>query len=371
MKSNSILQCGNIFSCWKPLLLSVVMAGTTVTPTWAQKVLYVAGYGGSSEAVIKQQILAPFAEKHNVKIEYVAGTSASNLARLQAQQGNPEIDLAILDDEPMQQAVSLGLCRPIEPFPALDKLYPIAKANGKGKSLGIGIVATGLAYNREEFERKGWPAPTSWTDLANPAFQGKVLIPSITNSYGLHALLALSKVLNAPAGDIDPPFSYMTDKVAPNVFSFETSSGKISELFQTGEVLLGVWGSGRAQALAKTGFPVAFVTPKEGAVALQTAICPVAGIDVPELAQQLLQEFFTPQAQAMLARDAGWARRTARSRWSRTSPKPSRTAKRRFRNSSRSIGNGSTPCVRNGRSAGPAKSSVEGWCPIQCSGKLR
>lgn len=306
MKSYALATFSNAFPCGKPFLLSALMISTAAAPAWAQDVLYVAGYGGSSEAVIKEHILAPFAEKHGVKIEYVAGTSAANLARLQAQQGNPEIDLAILDDGPMQQAVSLGLCRPIEPFPALDKLYDLAKANGDGQSLGIGIVATGLAYNREEFERKGWPAPTSWTDLANPTFEGKVLVPSITNSYGLHSLLALAKALDAPEGEVEPAFAFMTDKVAPNVFSFETSSGKISELFQTGEVLLGVWGSGRAKALAKTGFPVAFATPKEGAVALQTTICPVAGSDVPDLAQLLLQEFFTPEAQAILAREAGW-----------------------------------------------------------------
>ncbi|GKT19935.1 ABC transporter substrate-binding protein [Acidovorax sp. SUPP2522] len=297
-----------ILDWWSRVLggtLSGALIFATGSPALAQEVLYVAGYGGSSEAVIKQDILVPFAATHNVKIEYVAGTSAANLARLQAQQGNPEIDVAILDDGPMQQAVSLGLCAPVAPFSGLDDLYDLAKTNGDGRSIGVGIVATGLAYNTEEFARRGWPAPTSWSDLATPAYKGKILLPSITNSYGLHALLALSKALG-DAGTMEPAFDFVREKIGPNVLSFESSSGKISELFQTREVLLGVWGSGRALALSKSGFPVAFVTPKEGAVALQTTICPVTGSNAPQLSQALLQAFFTPQAQAALAREAGW-----------------------------------------------------------------
>lgn len=290
----------------RKILITATLLHSTAFSALAQETIFVAGYGGTTEAVIKEKILAPFAAEHNVTIEYVAGTSAANLARLQAQQGNPEIDLAILDDGPMQQAVSLGLCAPIESFPALDDIYPLAKANGDGKSIGLGIVATGLAYNTEEYDRNAWPAPTSWNDLARGEFAGKVLVPSITNSYGLHTLIGLSKALGAADGDVDAAFQFMTDKVVPNIFSFETASGKISELFQTREILLGVWGSGRTSALAKTGFPIGFVQPVEGAVALQTTICPVVGSNAPALAQQLLQAFLTPEAQAALAESAGW-----------------------------------------------------------------
>ena len=66
-----------------------------------------------------------FEQKHGVKIEYVAGNSTDTLAKLQAQKGNQVIDVAIVDDGPMYQAIQLGFCGKID---GLDKsqLYPAA-----------------------------------------------------------------------------------------------------------------------------------------------------------------------------------------------------------------------------------------------------
>lgn len=288
-------------------LTAALLAGSAlVNYAHAQDHLVVAGYGGSSETLFRTQILAPFAAQHQVRIDYVAGPSASNLARLQAERDRPAIDLAILDDGPMQQAVTLGLCQPVATAPVLGDLYPIATRYGEGKAVGIGVVATGLAYNTAAFAQHGWPVPTSWTDLANPLYRGHVLVPSIINTYGLQTLLALARQGGGGAQDIEPGFAFLSTRVAPNVLTFETSSGKISELLQTGEVVLGVWGSGRTQALARTGFPVAFVTPREGAQALITSACVVAGGQHAALAQALLQELLSPRVQAVLAARAGW-----------------------------------------------------------------
>jgi len=275
-------------------------------PAAAQPTLVFAGYGGSSEQVLRERVLPPFEQAHDVRIDYVAGTSATNLARLQAQRERPEVDVALLDDGPMQQAIGLGLCDPLPAAPVLDDLYPLASANAAGRAVGIGIVATGLAYNTDAFRKLNRPPPSSWAELGDPALQGHVLVPSLSNSYGLHALLALARTEGGDARDIEPGFRFMSDAVAPGVLSFETSSAKISELFQTGEATLAVWGNGRTQALADTGFPVAFATPKEGAVALVTMACPVAGSDVAELSRQLILYLLSPEVQAILAEHAGW-----------------------------------------------------------------
>ncbi|WP_280615231.1 ABC transporter substrate-binding protein [Burkholderia pseudomallei] len=294
----------------------------------------VAGYGGSSEALFRTQILAPFARAHGVQITYVAGTSATNLARLQAERDKPQIDLAVLDDGPMQQAVSLGLCQPLASAPVYRDLYAIAMANGEGRAVGIGIVATGLAYNTQVFARNGWPAPTSWTDLGDPRFRGRVLVPSISNTYGLQTLLALARQGGGDAHHVEPGFAFMAQRVAPDVLSFETSSGTISELFQTGAVVLGVWGNGRSQALAKTGFPIAFVTPKEGAQALLTMACVVNGSHQAALAQALMQDLLSPRVQTLLATQ-GWVGAHQYHRHARSRSRPSRGLRRTGRDQAR------------------------------------
>ena len=60
------------------------------------------------------------------------------------------------------------------------------------------------------------------------------------------------------------------------MLAFEPQPGKMTELFQSGQAVLAVWGSGRVKAFQDTGFPAEFVYPKEGAMALGISACPTA-----------------------------------------------------------------------------------------------
>ena len=205
----------------------------------------------------------------------------------------------------MEQALALGFCDKIENTGTINELYDNAKF-GDGRAIGFGFIATGLTYNKKMFADKGWAAPTSWHDLEDSKYKGMVVVPPITNGYGLLALVAHAKLNGGGEADIDPGFDAMIDRIAPNVLTFEPSSGKLSELFQSGEVALAVWGSSRAKALADTGFPAGFVYPKEGAVALMAAVCPVVDSDVPDLAQSFIQYLVSAEVQAQLAAVTGF-----------------------------------------------------------------
>jgi putative spermidine/putrescine transport system substrate-binding protein len=105
--------------------------------------------------------------------------------------------------------------------------------------------------------------------------------------------------------NIDPGFKVMKDEIAPNVLAFEPQPGKMTELFQSGQVVVGVWGSGRVKAFQDTGFPVEFVYPKEGAIALGISGCPVAKPNASPLAQEFLAFMLSPEIQAVHAKGAG------------------------------------------------------------------
>lgn len=262
-------------------------------------------FGGSTETLFKEHVIPKFEKEHNVQVTYVAGNSTDTLAKLVAQKSNPEFDVVLIDDGPLAQAVQFGLCGTIEPAPVYDDLYPLAKVSDK--SLYMGVVATGLFYNTEEFERLGLPAPTSWEDLTKPEFKGKVVIPPISNGYGLHTLIKFAELRGGGEENIDPGFEAIINEVAPNVLAWEPSPGKMTELFQNGDAILGVWGSGRVQALKDTGFPVEFVYPQENSVALMTGICPVAGKgENNPIAQKFVQYIFSTEVQSMLAEGQAW-----------------------------------------------------------------
>src|SRR4051794_12809820 len=232
----------------------------------AQQSFYVAGYGGSFEQTIRKEVIPNFEQTHKVKVEYVAGNSTDTLAKLQAQKSNQQIDIAIVDDGPMSQATQLGFCGPIRGLPTAD-IYDAARYK-EDKAVGIGLVATGFMYNTKYFAEKGWAPPVSWADLKDPKYKKLLVIPPINNTYGLHTLVMMAKLAGGGEKNIEPGFKAMKEQVNPNVLVYEPSPGKMTELFQSNQAVIAIWGSGRVKSFADTGFPVDFVYPKEGAMTL-------------------------------------------------------------------------------------------------------
>jgi len=271
----------------------------------AAETLYVGGSGGSTEKLYKEQIIPSFEAKTGAKVVYVPGNSTDILAKLQAQKGKQEISVALIDDGPMYQAVGQGLCAKVEEAGAIKDLYPTARMVGD-KSVGIGFIATGLAYNKDQFAKHGWKAPTSWQDLTDPKYKQKVVIPPITNGYGLLTLMMMARLNGGGEANMEPGFDVMTKKVAPNVLVWEPSPGKMAQMLQTGEAALVVWGNGRVQSVADQGAPVEFVYPKEGAVVIMVAACVVEGAPQAKLGQQFLQHVVSSESQALMAQVVGF-----------------------------------------------------------------
>ncbi len=269
-----------------------------------QKTLYVAGYGGSFEKTIRDDVIPAFEQANGVKIEYVAGNSTDTLAKLQAQKGNQQIDVAILDDGPMYQGIQLGFCDKIEGLPTAD-LYDAARFKDD-RAVAIGLVATGLMYNTKVFAEKGWAPPTSWNDLKDPKYRQQLVIPPINNTYGLHALLMLAKMNGGGETNVDAGFKVFKNDVNPNVLAYEPSPGKMTELFQSGQAVLAVWGTGRVQTFANTGFPIQFVYPTEGAVTLLTTACPISKPNASPLASAFIKLLLEQKVQLLMLKDYGY-----------------------------------------------------------------
>lgn len=289
----------------KYLFIMSTLAMASNLGAHAAETIYVGGYGGSTEKTFKEKIIPAFEAKTGAKVVYVPGNSTDILAKLQAQKGKQEMSVALIDDGPMYQAIGQGLCAKVEGSDSIKELYPNARMLGD-RSVGIGFIATGLAYNKEVFAKNGWKAPTSWQDLTDPKYKQKVVIPPITNGYGLLTLVMMSRLSGGSEEKMDPGFDVMIKKVAPNVLAWEPSPGKMAEMLQTGEAALVVWGNGRVQTVVDQGAPVEFVYPKEGAVVIMSAGCVVEGAPQAKLGQQFLQHVVSAESQAVLSTSQGW-----------------------------------------------------------------
>jgi putative spermidine/putrescine transport system substrate-binding protein len=289
------------------LLTAVSLAALASVSSQAlaqQKTLYVAGYGGSFEKTIRDEVIPGFEKETGVKVEYVAGNSTDTLAKLQAQKGNQQIDVAIVDDGPMYQAIQLGFCGKVDGLAGID-LYDAARFKDD-HAVAIGLVATGLMYNTKVFAEKGWAPPTSWNDLKDPKFRNQLVIPPINNTYGLEALVMLSRMNGGGEANVDSGFKIFKEEINANVLAYEPSPGKMTELFQSGQAVLAVWGTGRVQSFANTGFPVDFVYPKEGAATLLTTACPITKPNASPLASSFIKMLLDPKIQLVMLKDYGY-----------------------------------------------------------------
>ena len=290
----------------KTISAGAALAGAlalTTTAARAEQHLTVAAYGGSYEQVMRTSVIPAFERSNDVKVDYLTGNSSDNLARMQAQRGNQSVGVAVLDDGPMVQAVSLGLCQKL-PDAVRDAVYPIAVL-GDDHAVGTGFGFTGLAYNTKTFAERHLPVPTSWMDLARPEYKQRLSIPGIDNTYGLHTLAMMARINGGGDGDVAPGLKVMRQQINPNVLAYESSPGKMSELFQSGDIWLAVWGSSRVAAMQQAGFPLAIVRPKEGAVVLMTAACAVTGSPDAALAAKFVAHLVSPPVQQAFAAQYG------------------------------------------------------------------
>lgn len=282
-------------------LLAAFAALALTAPGAAQaqtKTLYVGMNGGNFERTCNQAVFPEFEKANDVKIVVVPGTSSDILAKATAAKDKPQMHIMFLDDGVMVRAIGAGLCQQLKPGPELDQLEQGSRLKGD-MAAGIDMGMTGLAYNKKIFDEKGWAAPTSWMDLADPKFKDTVVFQSVSSStFGLHAFLMFNRIQGGDETNVEPGFAKFHEMIGKNVLEFIPSSAKISEMVQTGDAAIFPLPPASVSTLKTKGIPIEYAQPKEGAVVLMVAQCVIANNTEPELSQKLAAYLLSAAAQS-------------------------------------------------------------------------
>src|SRR5918997_1526915 len=181
--------------------LAMTIAGAAQAQT---KTLYVGMNGGNFERTFTQNVFPDFEKANDVKVVVVPGTSSDILAKATAAKDKPQMHVMFLDDGVMVRAIGAGLCEKIKDTPVLADLAPGVRLKDD-MAIGIALGMTGLAYTKKMFEEKGWAPPTSWMDLADPKYKGKVVFQSAAaSSFGLHAFLMFNRIQGGNEKNVEP-----------------------------------------------------------------------------------------------------------------------------------------------------------------------
>jgi putative spermidine/putrescine transport system substrate-binding protein len=160
----------------------------------------------------------------------------------------------------------------------------VARIGTAGKATYADILS--IVYHKEAFKRNGWEPPKNWTDLFRPELKGKVIVPPVSNTYGMYYLVELARENGGSERNIDPGFEALK-KLAPSVVDWTTTYAKISDLLQQETALVAVFGNASGWEIAQRGVPVDVIVPDPSYMS-PTVAGVVKGSPNPEGARALL-----------------------------------------------------------------------------------
>ena len=271
MERRSFLQLVGIATSVTAVGGALAACGPASSPSGGgNKSLQINSFGGSFQSNVQKTVISPFQTKYGVTVDVTTALGSAALTRLKSSPKNkPAFDVAFMDLAPILQAKAAGLLQKIDPskLSNLSNLYPLA-VDKNGFWIAELVAMSGIAYNTEKVKTP----PTSWQDLWDPKYAGHVAISDISGTIGYQFLVEAARLNGGSETNIDPGFAALK-KLKPNIVSMYKTPAEAVQLLTSGEAWLGPAYSDRISAAKKEGAPVAFVQPKEGAIAVLSCMC--------------------------------------------------------------------------------------------------
>jgi putative spermidine/putrescine transport system substrate-binding protein len=259
--------------------------------------------GAASHKPWMDSIVIPFFEKkYNCKIVYEGTRSLVNLEKMQRNKGKQYLSVVQMDDPVMILAVQEGLLEPLT-AKAVPNLAKIARSAIHMDGMWANYVQPwqGIAYNTKALPK----GVSSWAELWEPRFKGRVILPSLQNTEGIANLFMAAQLQTgkSPAEAQKDPAAGFAKLVAlkPNLLTIYTQMPQAFNLLEQGEAWA-IAGALSSFALLRKaeGAPIDLAAPKEGIFASPSGVCAVKGGPNPELAFAYVNELLGAEVQSRL-----------------------------------------------------------------------
>lgn len=260
-----------------------------------------------------EEVLQQFEKQYNVKINYdVFANNEDLLAKIKA--GGGGYDLIQPSDYMVATMIKQDLLAPlnmknIPNFANIADTYKNPSYDpGNKYSIVYTSGVTGIAYNKKYVKED----ISSWEDLWNPKYAGKVILLDDNREV---IGMALKKAgfsnnskddtqINAAVADLK--------KLLPSVLAFDTDNIKQKMIQEEGWIAT-VW-SGDASYIAKDNPDVAYVVPKEGGTIWSDNYAIPKGSEHQELAEKFINFMLDPKNAAKNYETIGYSDPTTTSK---------------------------------------------------------
>ncbi|MFO1160640.1 MAG: ABC transporter substrate-binding protein [Reyranellaceae bacterium] len=260
--------------------------------------------GAASHKTFVETVIAPVVEKKfNCKVVFEGTRSLVNLEKMQKNKDKQYLSVVMMDDPVMIPAVAEGLLEKLTTanVPNLAMLKP-GTVHMEGMWCNYLQPWLGIAFNPQALKAP----PTSWGDIYDPKYKGRIILPSLQNTEGLANLfmaahLATGKPMAEAQKDIDPAFKKLVT-IKPNLLTAYTQMPQAYNLLEQGEgFMISSAISQVALERKASGAPVDIAVPREGIFAMPSGVALVKGAPQPELGAGYINEMIGPEVQAKLS----------------------------------------------------------------------
>lgn len=278
-------------------------AAITTRPARAADEVVFASYGGTIEQFLRKSVISEFEKDTGIKVTYVVGTAMSLYSRVLATRSRPEIDIYWANDLGHSSGKLLGLYGKIDPKIVTNQDNLI---DGAKQPDGIGVMSTvassGIQYNTEKFKQMGWAPPTSWMDLWDPKYKGKLAMYSINILYAQELLGVISRLTGGSEKNIAPGLKKIGElKEIGQIAATANTPAEMDNIMAQGQAWITYNGCNRVLTLKGQGAPFEFVNPKEGASRYALYLDPVKGAPHPEALQKFINFMLRADIQTRIA----------------------------------------------------------------------
>ncbi|MGW3952326.1 ABC transporter substrate-binding protein [Streptomyces sp. NPDC004752] len=252
-----------------------------------------------AQGTVPRRVAKAFAKKRGITIRYIEGTNADTFPKLvssvQVNRDKPLLNLGFFNAQSFAQGAADGLWAPVsaKSVPNIAKVLPgYTSDNGLGAYMVMD--AMGLIYNKKVIRTP----PTSWTDLFDSAYRGRVTTWDAP-AFSVNAVPVINQIEGGSDDDLSKGIAAFSRAAKKGQFSGLIGSiDQLRQQLNSGQVVIAPGFQGIAQPWIDEGDPIGFAVPKQGVMAFPEGFQLVKGTspDQLDLAADLMNELFDPAA---------------------------------------------------------------------------
>lgn len=223
---------------------------------------------GGGQGIIPREVVPIYEAAHpNVSIELYEGTNSVTYPKMvaakEADPHNPLINFGFFNVDATVKGHQAGMWESLDPE-KIPNMNDIPKKWWRPENRGIswGVTQVGLMYNSDQVT----DPPTSWLDLLDPKYQGKVVM--MDYSFNMF-LVTIARSLGGDEKNDEEAWKLITEAAKHGQFlAFGSSNEDVKSPVVRGEALIAPWFASQVQSWVEDeGVPVAIAEPKEGFMA--------------------------------------------------------------------------------------------------------